>query len=268
MQLNEFLKNHKVEEVELSKLLLCEDCKNIFVWYEGERLDDAKRCPACQDKYQQRPSIVEKRICLQEFDGVEIMSLPASWEGKEAHTHTDFPYWSICVKGSRFGRSWSGRIDIFAKRGFKVGEIVKVRVMKSTHLVKKRRFQAGHIQKSPYDPPTHTVERTLDINSSETEGVTEGIETRQYLVLEETDATPSGDKLVWETAHTKTTIKGYGRQYHADLDTRMVIFVMTCKGGYRSGRANTTGVLAIVSEIHPLIHTFKEGEEEKTTYIR
>lgn len=270
MKLSEFLKEHKVDEVNLSNIMLCKDCSKVFVWHDGERfVDNPQHCPACADKIQLRPSIVQERVEKARFDRVEIKSLPGAWSVVEAKVKTDYPCYKISKKGADFGASWSGRIDIFADAPYDIGNIVNVRVMASKHLVKIKRIQVGHIQKSPFDEPTHLVERTVDINSPDEESMTTEIETREYIVLEEiAEVVAPQYSLVWATAYTKTTIKGYGRQYHADLDASITLWSASCSGGVRSGRAGSEGVLAIVNEEHPLIYKFREGGEETISYIK
>lgn len=273
MKLKDFLKEHKVDEIDLLKVMLCEDCKNVFVWHEGEKFpNDPKRCPSCSDKVQKRPSIVKERTELARFERVEIKSLPASWEIYQTNVSSDFPCYKITKRGNDFGVSWSGRIDIFADAPYGIGNIVTVRVMESKHMVQKLRYHAGHIQKSPFDPPTHLVEKTVEVNTKECgekQTLTEEVESRQYVALEGiAEVVEPAYSLVWETAHSKTTLKGYGRQYHALLDASATLWHTRCKGGVRSGRQNTEGVLAIVDNNHPLISTFSEGSETTTRYIK
>lgn len=272
MKLSEFLEEHKVEEVNLKNVMLCEDCKEIFVWHDEQFNQLPKRCPSCIDKKQLRPSIVVERLCTVEFDGITIESLPSQeWEKVESGVETDYPCFKISVKGSRYGRSWSGRIDIFADKQYKPGDSVKIRVMESRHLVKKLRYQSAHIQRSPFDPPTHTVEKTIPITSKEestdANTISEEVEERQYLYLSEVGEEAGGRKLIWRTSHSKTTLKGFGRQYHASLNPEATLWSKSCSGGVRSGRASTEGVLAIVEEGHPLIYTFQEGTDKEVEYI-
>ena len=272
MLLKDFLKDKGLDEVPLDNVVVCKDCGTIFLWHEGKHYDNLpKRCPTCLDKVQKRPSVVQERTELHRFEGVEIVSLPSEWEKVETGVETDYPKWKICFKGRTFGASWRGRIDIFADETFYPGNIVEVHVMKTAHLVLQYSKWAPHIPKSPFDEGTHLVVKNVDINTPRDElpqdaTVKEVVETREYIVLEK-GSESSGKKLVWETAHTKTTLKGYGRQYHAYLDAASTYWYKGVKGGYRSGRASTEGVLAIVDEEHPLIRRFSEGGVEEVTYI-
>lgn len=271
MKLAEFLKEHKVDEINLNNVMLCKDCQTIFVWHEGAKFsNDPNRCPTCADKAQKRPSIIQERTELARFERVEIKSLPGAWVMGESGVESDYPCYKITKRGADFGQSWLGRIDIFADAPYDIGNIVNVRVMEAKHLVKKWRFTAGHIMKSPFDEPKHLVERTLDINDEKAPEAetTEEVERREYIVLEGiAEAVEAQYSLVWATAYSKTTLKGYGRQYHASLDTSTTIWHTSCQGGVRSGRAGSEGVLAVVDKEHPLISTFSEGGEKLVTYI-
>jgi len=99
------------------------------------------------------------------------------------------------------------------------------------------------------------------------------VEKHRYIVLTPTNPEKLLDEektanrmLVFQSAYSKTTLKGFGRQFHASLDTESVISVLgSCSGGARSGRFETQYVLAIVSPDYPLIRRFSEGGETTTT---
>ena len=279
MKLIEYLKSSEsleeaVEKLNVQNVNVCTKCQGVFVYHAGEKFPDAQKvCPTCLDKAQRRPSIVQERTCLHEFDGVLLESFPGEWKENHSGFHTDFSCYKICVKGSTFGSSWSGRVDIFADKQYQPGEIVKVRVMESKHAVKQYSVQVGHIMKSPYDSPTHTVTRNVPIDTPDEDlpdnaHVERVIEIREYITFESSEETAAKMKLAWATAHTKTTLKGYGRQYYASLDPAATLWHKSVSGGVRSGRAHTEGMLAIVSEEHPLVYKFKEGGQEDVKYIK
>ncbi len=196
-----------------------------------------KRCPTCIDMAQNRPSVVQERKLIRVYDGVEIINLPTTWQ-EVATGEKDVPSYNISVKGSRFGASWSGRIDVFANKPFSFGDIISVREMVSSHKIK-----VVHGEKATMKYGTVPVEKELPITSEEGEEV---IRSRRYLVFEPYDG-PATSRLVWVTAHTKT----FGRQYWAKV-VGSPIAQWIVSGGVRSGRARTVGVLAIVDENHPL----------------
>lgn len=248
-----------VNDVEISgkgKLLECQECGKYFVAYphlypvdwEG----DPKCCPTCTDVRQLRPSVVVSRQEMVVYDGVTIESLPFSygWEERQ-QDGGDYPTYRMRVLGKAFGANWSGRIDLFATQPFEKSSVIMLREMVSEHRVKKVTESRHHIQRDIHDSGTHSVTYTVPLQSDEGEEV---IETRKYLVLEPTDTPASGMKLVWVEAHTKTTLKGLGRQYYAQI-SGSPIASWSVYGGYRSGRANIHGMLAIVDVEHPVIIT-------------
>lgn len=202
-----------------------------------------KRCPRCVDEIQRRPSIVQERVLLNVYDGLEIVSLPGAWEECQG-SDKDVAAYKMTVRGSRYGACWSGRIDLFALRSFAPGDIVSIREMEVKHLVKEHYESRGTIYGT-----TVTITTQLPVTSEDPDAG-EVVRTRRYLVLEPWDG-PAFCRLVWAEARTKTTLKGLGRQYWAEL-SGAPIAQWRVTGGYRSGRAHTTGVLAIVSDEHPL----------------
>lgn len=241
------------------ELRICKGCANPFIWYDKKHYNQAaEHCPKCCDIRQQRPSIVQERILLSECDGVEITSLPGDWENIHSGREQDrYGMYKITKKGRDLGISWSGRIDIFADEPFKVGDVVKVREMKSVHLVKQMRMQVGHVQKTAFDPPTHLVERTVPVQTepedvSDKAELIETTEGREYIVFETTEAEPSA-QLVWYTDSYKTTLKGYGRQIPAKNVTGAPLMSWRVSGSCRSGRYGTNAILAVVDPQHYLL---------------
>lgn len=240
------------------QLATCESCGKQFVHYiKGT---PPKLCPPCKDKFQARPSIVQSREMLHLFEGVQIESLPAEWQEVPAQHHGDGNHFKMVIKGDQYGASWSGRIDIFASEAFKAGDVVNVREMCSKHLVRvveKGGYRTFH-EGIPYTkkeeiPITETVQPATnpdEANKGDIVKVEDVIRERRYFVFEKSEAKPTY-KLVYAIAHTKTTLKGLGRQYWAEANTDACIASWTIDGGMRSGRAHTTGVMAIVNEEHP-----------------
>lgn len=237
----------------------CEDCEKYFVYYPAglPQASTPKRCPRCQDVRQNRPSVAEERYEVGFYPAVEVKSLPATqWvEYTPAHPG-DIGCYLMVIKGKEFGAAWEGRIDIFAPREIAPGDVINIRYMEATHRVKvvtETRSTLHHGDVS--------VEHMVPLDHPEGEVV---LRTRRYLVLETAaPGTESKGRLVWATAYTKTTIKGLGRQFWSKI-TGTSIAEWRISGGVRSGRAHTTGVLAIVDADHPLMVTTTgdvKGEE-------
>ena len=227
-------------------LRICGYCRLPFVAYPRPGVPEPTHCPKCLDQRQQRPSLCVERRCLEEFDGVEIESLPGDWQEFTAQAH-DYPCYKIDVAGSQYGAQWQGRIVIYAGRPYKPGDVVKLRVMEAVHKVKVTLQQR---QRSDFKAGTvvaYSVRRVVPLSSEEGE---ETLETRPYIALEPSSA-QSTRRLVWATAYTKTTLKGYGRQIHARL-AGLPLWSRQVRGGVRSGRAHTVGAIAIVDNEHPL----------------
>jgi len=214
-----------------------------------------KRCPKCADIAQVRPSVVVERNLLNVYDGVKIVSLPPEdWQETKGYKK-DIPAFKLTIKGSRYGASWSGRIDLFAPVLPQAGDIVSIREMEAKHLIKVRREQRSTLEHGKV-----LVEKELPITADDPEAE-DVIRVRRYLTIEPFDGEPTS-KLVWAEARTKTTLKGFGRQYWARVEGAIASWKV--KGGYRSGRAYTVGVLAIVDPDHPLyVITEGDTEEEK-----
>ncbi len=224
----------------------CRECRKYFVFYPAKLPGDGalpKVCSTCQDVRQSRPSVVVERREIAVYDAVEIVGLPpAEWQEFQG-TETDDPAYKIDVRGKKFGADWNGRIIIYAAQPYSIGEIVSIRYMEATHRVKavseERETVYGKVQ----------VEKILPMTAEEGD---EKLFTGQYLVLEKARKEEVVGKLVWAEAHTKTTLKGFGRQYWAEVSGQPLA-EWRVSGGVRSGRAHTTGVLAVVREEHPLI---------------
>jgi len=238
--------------------LVCQTCGEEFPVNPGHFAQMGfknlpKRCPTCADKAQARPSVAVERNLLNVYDGVEIVSLPpGKWQETEGYKK-DVPAFRLTVKGSRYGAAWNGRIDLFTAAVPEIGAVVSIREMESRHLIKVRREQRQTLEHGVV-----TVEKELPITADDPDAK-EVIRVHRYLVLEPFDG-PAICRLVWAEADTKTTLKGFGRQYWADLKGSPIASWQVT-GGYRSGRAHTTGALAIVDQDHPL-YVIKTGDIE------
>ena len=222
----------------------CRECGKYFIFYPEKLPGDGalpKICSTCQDVKQGRPSVVVERRQIAVYDAVEIVGLPGEWKEFQG-AETDSPAYKIDVRGKKFGADWNGRIVIYAAQPYSIGDIVSVRHMEVVHRVKavdeERQTIYGKVR----------VEKILPMTAQEGH---ERLFTGQYLVLEKANKEVVG-KLVWAEAHTKTTLKGFDRQYWANI-TGQPLAEWRVSGGVRSGREHATGVLAIVSEEYPLV---------------
>lgn len=204
-----------------------------------------KRCPKCIDIQQKRPDITLSRKEL--FSSiVQIHSLPPGEWSRYQAAGTDVPVWRMLVKGSLFGASWNGRIDLWATGGEppKPSDVVQLSWMESVKRIVKKEPEVDR------DQATSEVE-----------------EVRRYVRLDPApDAEPNGRVLVWASAHSKTTLKGFGRQYSESLEESS-IWKLGISGGVRSGRERTSAVLAIVHEDSPIRIIHREGGSLEERYI-
>jgi len=227
-----------------------------------------KSCPRCKDEEQGRPDVTLQRRELFSVT-CRIASLPpVEWVQVRA-VAGDKPAWKGVVKGKMFGAAWVGRIDLYsvAPQPPRVGEVVNLVEMQVLKRVAKKwqhrvrsDFKLGHAVE-------YSVSRRVPLADAENEGAQVFEERWEYIRLDPADeADPQGRQLVWAKAHTKTTLKGFGRQYWATIEGNP-IWQRTVTGGYRSGRASTTGCLAVVDGDHPLLIVHKEGGAEEITRI-
>jgi hypothetical protein len=223
-----------------------------------------KRCPECIDKAQLRPdhTLARREIFAA---SVVIESLPGEWEQTPADYQgksVTVPSWHMYVKGRRFGASWNGRIDIWAQgeRPTATGDIVYLRYMEVDKRIAKKSWSLQTLEHGFI-----SGERQVAITRLGEEGVREDTETRRYIRLEPTTEYPDGT-LMWLEAKTKTTLKGFGRQYWAHLQGDG-LFKLEVYGAYRTGRAYTSGWLVVVDQDHPVWHVHTEDGETITTRI-
>ena len=219
---------------------VCRSCGLPFVVHEG-KTQGQTRCPKCIDIHQHRPSVVTKREALAEFSAVRIDGLPDGWSEFLARDGDD-PRFKIDTSGRRWGLSWAGRIVIFAPAPFEPGEVVVFRHMKATHQVRTRYL---HRRRSDFKAGvnvSYSIREKLPFDSDEGE-IEEEI--HHYIALEPTALEPT-HRLVWGTVDTKTTIKGFGAQYHGKIQAPEADWGMWIRGGVRSGRARTEGALLVL----------------------
>jgi len=233
-----------------ARVAVCLCCGKKFLYYhEGT---PQKRCPICTDQKQARPSIVQKRELLNYYDGVEIVSLPSKWEHMPPKGVRDDSFFKMTIKGSQYGADWLGRIDIFASEPFKKEDVISIREMEVKHEIKIKKKTR---QTMKYG--TVEIEEEFPVTTAEND-VESIIRSRRYLRFERSEEFQTSH-MVYATAYTKITLKGLGRQFRAVVEDETCIASWIIYGGVRSGRAHTTGILAIVSPDHPLMIT-KTGD--------
>jgi hypothetical protein len=248
--------------------LTCQECGEDFAFSPRQYVhlglpEWPKRCPACLDRAQGRPDITLAREEL--FRAcVRIDSLPAGeWVKSTAMPVADGERqpWRLTVKGSRYGADWNGRIDLFSHLPVppEPGNFVTLVAMRVTKRVAKRAWARQTLEHG-----TVYGERQVPL-AEDGQGVRQVEEVRTYVRLDPPMPGGSGGRqLVWAEARTKTTIKGLGRQYHAELGGDPIWF-HEVRGGYRSGRAHTTARLAVVSAERPMLRLHREGETVEET---
>lgn len=178
----------------------CQQCGKFFLQY---RHTTAQRyCPTCTDVQQMRPSVVAHRELVAEYDGVKIEYLPGEWVAKAPRRDGDDGYFEIKVSGRDLGGEgeWSGRLNIFANGKFAIGDTVKIRHMKTAHVVK-----ALYSLRTTMDGRPVIRRKTLPVQSSgeselfcpayhrDADGIPDGteryeLEEREYLVFMPTDS--------------------------------------------------------------------------------
>jgi hypothetical protein len=222
----------------------CNKCDSEFSFDVAEYLNLGiknipKKCPKCLDISQGRPETarVEKREQLQVWSPVRI-ELPAEKFGKFQSKETDRATLRAVFKGSDGqGISWDGRMDVYCPAE-KLPEIAEVRLMRVTH-------SKGHVRE----------ERHGEVMGEKTLRTVEYSPEYEYLVILPVDdeEVKAEMKLVYVSASYKTTLKGFGRQYYASLDTESAIWAHKMSSSARSGRFGSRMALALVDKDHPVI---------------
>ena len=239
----------------LTETRICKRCEEEFE-------SDFKRgtwqayCPTCRSYRDHRPShVIERKVVAGPFRCV-IESLPGRLIEFKARKSDGHASWRLTVKGAEFGAAWEGRIDIFATRDFRPGQVVEVTEVEVTHDVK---IVEVTRQTSPFtqlrggpNEVTHRERLPIDFKTPSAEIVTE---TRRYIRIDAAQATDEEaatlPRLVWKEAAWKTTLKGFGRQYRYEFDGAPIA-MWSVRGSARTGRFGCAAALAIVDDQHPL----------------
>ncbi len=265
----------------LNLIQICKECGKefeVFAKYRRQRHVMAQEyCPACNDRRQRRPAVIVERECLALIDGVRIESLPSEWEEFQATTR-DYPSWRMIRRGDWYGDAWEGVLLIHATRKFVVGEACRLRHMRATRRVKRATWTrpTSGLSDAPayvthsYDfPPTTPDEAIFEVArqggtlyASATAALAEGRFTveeigveNEYVVLEQPRMFPDDatHTLIWLEVESKYTLKGLGAQYKRSVDLSRADWHMEIRGGLRSGRRSTRGILAVVPDGEKII---------------
>lgn len=234
----------------LQESRICSDCDKEFaaVMHKGVW---TRRCPTCADIAQRRPSVCRSRTTIYGPTTCVIESLPGEWEKFTTGQHRDEYVWKISVKGREFGAQWNGRVDIYARQPFVIGKVVDLVEIEAVHSVLATRTEqatSGFTQaKGGPAVVTHReVVAPREHLHQQVEDASAELETHRYIRLQQPapavahgrEAMAKDDlpRLVWRVAHSKTTIKGFGRQYGAHLDGDPL-----CRGHGAGGRRASLG---------------------------
>lgn len=218
----------------------CVECASLYEVYSDRA--SPVRCPSCADRAQRRPTQVVQRARLATWTA-EIHSLPGEWQRFQANKK-DRPCWKIDLCGRSYGADWAGRIVIYAAHPFVPGDVVRVRLMRAEH-----RVRVVYRERHTLHHGSVVVSEKRHLHRDE--GGEIETDAYEYLVFEPTDAAPDA-RITFTKAFSKTTLKGFGRQYRSDTVFEAdPLWSKTIYGGYRSGRAGTNATLAIIAYDDP-----------------
>lgn len=226
----------------------CILCEKPFV----TRFENSLRCPECNDKRKNHDAhnVAVSRNCVESW--ICKIALPESkFEIFETDRH-DNPSLRAIFRGKDGGYvDWCGRLDVYVSGEGKT---------ETPTLPNFGRVRLMEVEKM--GNPKKKVEGKPDLNYDKK---------YQYLAIdpfrEELPENNIDGTLIYRKAHSKYTIKGYGRQYSAHFitDECLWFFMMSCR--VRSGRASVDSLLAIVGTENPLIRVFSEnGHDEKVCW--
>ena len=207
-----------------------------------------KKCPACCDRAQKRPE--EKRVIqrtlLEDWEGVEI-HIPARFFREFTAQNGDRPCRRAILKGSiGEGAAWNGRIDIYDFRPDGLG-LGTVRLMHVEH-------QAGDEREEKHG----TMGKKVSVRQKYSP-------TYEYLAIDpDAGSFFTSAALVLASVGYKTTLKGRGRQYYANLDTSLALWAYEMHSSARSGRFGTHIAIAIVDDDHP-VYASQTGDVKSET---
>lgn len=222
-----------------------------------------RACPACNDRQQERPEITLHRETLwngvvrvgQSFGGVSRHMEP--WEARPGDT----PVYRALLKGSFYGADWSGRIDVYSH--VPPDALVPGAIVLLAHNRVRKEVWSLATERPTMEHGVVEIRRRV---APGTEGAEKRIEEDSYVTIvplaADVEPPPPVGTLVFVRARTKTTIKGFGRQYWAHIEG-MPVWSVEVSGGYRSGRASTRAMLAVQADDAPIAVVHSEGGAEE-----
>jgi len=95
--------------------------------------------------------------------------------------------------------------------------------------------------------------------------------TWQYISIDPIDGDPTEELetlllSIWRTDY-KTTLKGFGRQYHSSWDTSRMLWSYSMGSSARSGRFGSSIIVGIIGKENPIIEIFSEDGHKIQTAI-
>ncbi len=210
----------------LEKLIVCSDCNSEFIGI-FQRGCWQSRCSTCTDIKRRKPTVVRERRSIAFFPCVEIVALPCQgqWVASKAEEKDLIESFQIHLKGSNWGASWVGRVDLYARKAFEIGKLCSVEVIEVEHQL-----------------------RDADFN------LIEKCESRRYIRLDEVEEFNSDELkyLCWLTASKDTTLKSLNQYETKVREATAPLWHTKLSGECRSGRMGTDAILAVCQSPHAL----------------
>lgn len=221
---------------------ICSGCGSTFEWspefYAQKGLAVTPlRCPTCADERLGKDAhhTALKREALHVWDCVDVSqavgALAWSCIGEQDGQHVK-PYRRATVKGSNFGASWSGRIDVFDQRSDPMSYVARVRVMRTEH-------------KAGQEHTSYRVEGPSYHWYSKTAYQWENAQQWEYVVLDDAVGEAPECRLVFAYA-----IQKWNRDDSVRGDP---LWQCRVSGSSRTGMHSGQAVLAVVDEEHSLV---------------
>jgi len=219
---------------------ICVACGQSFEWfpgwYEARGLQiPPLKCPTCCDRALSKEAchVVKQRECLQEFPCCDVSQAVERMPFRvieEQDGRRIKPYRRATVKGSRFGASWGGRIDVFDQRSDPTAPYARVRVMRTQHEAGAQ--MVGTQVEGAYPYYSKTAYRWEHSNEW------------GYVALDDPAPGDPTCRLIFAVA-----IQKWNRDDHI---TSEALWEKRASGSSRTGMHKGQAILAIVDEDHPI----------------
>lgn len=217
------------------------------------------KCAACCDAGKEAKHITTERVCLQEFEAVKLSLSPSLFSAYKTDDKNAVPSLRLILKGKDLGwgapqTMWNGRMDIYINFRRGNGQTLwPIGAPAPTSFPKYVRFRLMHVKKAA---------QTEKAANSKYSSPLKFTDEWDYIALDPLpDTTVTDKELVLVTASYKTTLKGFGRQWHTRLESN-ALWEFGMSGTCRSGRFGHNSVLAIVDKDHPVIYLDDECEKK------